>query len=70
VHVLVPLNITYTSYKCPVSDAALTRPPTYPTRAVFYGLFSRSAKDTGTHILSKVQDFLGYYKTAIYCKYF
>ena len=69
-YVLVPLNITYTSYKCPLSYAALTRPPTYPPQAVFYGLVSRSTKDTGTHIPSKVRDFLGYYKIAIHCKDF
>jgi hypothetical protein len=67
---MVPLNSTYTSYKCPLSDATLTRPTTYPSRGVFYGLFSRSAKDIGTHIPSKAQEFLGYYKIAIYCKYF
>ena len=63
---LVPVNITYTSYECPLSDAALTRPPTYPSRAMLYGLVWRSAKDTGTHIPSKVQDFLGYHKIAIH----
>jgi hypothetical protein len=37
---------------------------------VFYGLLSRNATYTGTHIPSKVQDVLSYYKIAVYSKHF